>query len=328
MGEVIWVEILSRQRSVEARYRCIGPLVHIGRDYGNDVVLDDPFVAPQHLRIQRDESGSLIAEDLGSTNGLFADHIAGKVDRVVLDGDRAIRIGHTALRVRDAAHAITPERLLEPQRRLWPLVLALAAAILAIEIITLWLGETAEPNITRYLTPLLTLCLMALGWVGVWAVLARIFSGQARFERNLLIALSGLLVYSLYDEFVELAAFSLSWRVLATYQYVGSLCILAVTCFYHLRETGPTWLRLKGGILAGLVCLAVATQVLRQSEAHFGYAPPIAMHHLMPPSLRLTPLKSEDAFFADVEKLKKRLDRARTEEPRSSGINLDFGADD
>ncbi len=329
MGEIIWVEILSRQRNVEARHRCIGPLIHIGRSYDNDVVLDDPYVAPQHLRILRDdESGALIAEDLGSDNGLLADRGGEKRDRIVLDGDRAIRIGRTMLRIRDADYAVAAERPDEPQARVWPHALGLGAAILAIEIASLWLGETAEPRLTRYLTPLLILALTALGWIGGWTVLARIFSGQARFERNLLIALSGLLAYSLYDEFVEFTAFSLSWRLLATYQYVGSLCILAITCFRHLREIGPSRPWLKGGILAGLVCLAVATQTLRQSEAGLGYGSPVTTHRLLPPSLRLAPVKSEDAFFADAQKLKKRLDRARSEESPLSGFDLDFTADD
>ncbi|MBV8653330.1 MAG: FHA domain-containing protein [Alphaproteobacteria bacterium] len=328
MGEIIWVEILSRQRNVEARHRCMGPLIHIGRAYHNDVVLDDPFVAPQHLRISRNESGLLVAEDLGSTNGIAGERCRAREERIVVDGDRPIRIGHTTLRIREEGYPVAPERPIQPQRRLWPYALAIAAAILAIEIGALWLGQTTEPKLTLYLTPLLILSLLTLGWTGGWAVLARIFAGQAYFERNLIIALSGLLAYSLYDELVGLTSFSLSWRLLATYQYVGSLCILAVTCFRHLRTIGPARSWLKGGILAALVCLAVATQTLRQSEAGFGFESRLATHRLLPPSLRLTPLKSEDTFFADVERLKKRLDHARTEESPFPGMSLDFGDDD
>jgi pSer/pThr/pTyr-binding forkhead associated (FHA) protein len=58
MEQVIWVEVLGRHRDVAARYRCAGPMVHVGRAYDNDVVLDDPYVAPRHLRIARDESGA------------------------------------------------------------------------------------------------------------------------------------------------------------------------------------------------------------------------------------------------------------------------------
>ena len=62
MGEIIWVEILSRQRNVEARHRCMGPLIHIGRAYDNDVVLDDPYVAADaHERTRAAKAGDHVA---------------------------------------------------------------------------------------------------------------------------------------------------------------------------------------------------------------------------------------------------------------------------
>ena len=54
---MMWVEILSRQRDVISRFRIDGPEARIGRGYDNDVVVEDPYVAAQHLRIFRDEAG-------------------------------------------------------------------------------------------------------------------------------------------------------------------------------------------------------------------------------------------------------------------------------
>ena len=66
---MIWVEVLSRHHDVVARYRCDDD-VRIGRAYDNDVVLDDPYVAPHHLHLGRNEDGRLQADDLGTVNGL------------------------------------------------------------------------------------------------------------------------------------------------------------------------------------------------------------------------------------------------------------------
>jgi len=76
------------------------------------------------------------------------------------------------------------------------------------------------------------LTLLALVWTTAWAILSRIFSGQARFEQHLLIALIGLFAYSLYSELVDYSAFALTWRVLAIYQYVGAWLFFAcsVSC--------------------------------------------------------------------------------------------------
>lgn len=314
MEEVIWVEVLSRHRDVVARYRCGGPTIYIGRDYANDVVIDDPYVAPRHLRILRDEAGALIAEDLGSANGMFVDPGSQRLNRVVLDGDRPIRIGHTYLRVRNPGHAVQPERLDAPQARMWPAMAVLGAAVLGIEAASVWLSETTEPQLSRYLRPILTVAVLLAIWTAVWAVLSRVFSGQARFERNLLIALSGLLVYSIFNEFVDFAGFSLSWRALTTYQFVGMWSLLAVVCFLHLREIGSSWLKLKGAAVAALLAVAIGMQILNQSEVRTGFDQQSYARRLLPPMLRLAPSRNETTFFADVEELKSRLDHDRTED--------------
>ena len=101
LTQMIWVEILSRHRDVAARFRIADQEVRIGRGYDNDVIVDDPYVAARHLRVFRDEAGQLVAEDLGSANGTFLYPDKRRQPRIVIDGDRPIRIGHTDLRIRD-----------------------------------------------------------------------------------------------------------------------------------------------------------------------------------------------------------------------------------
>jgi pSer/pThr/pTyr-binding forkhead associated (FHA) protein len=60
---MIWIEIMSRQREVAARFRIAASEARIGRGYDNDVVVDDPYVAAQHLRVFRRDDGHLVAED-------------------------------------------------------------------------------------------------------------------------------------------------------------------------------------------------------------------------------------------------------------------------
>ncbi len=325
MDEIIWVEVLSRHRDVLARHRCAGPEIRIGRGYDNDVVIDDPYVAACHVRIARDESGAWVAEDFGSANGLFADHETQKRTRITLDGDHPIRIGHTYLRLRDARHPVPRERIIEAPARRWPLLLGLAIALLGIEALGQWLVNIGEPKLSQYATPLLGVILIMLGWPALWAILSRIFAGRARFESHLLITLAGLLCFSLYSQFGAFAGFALSWWALAAYQYVALLCLLAVACFVHLRVIGPTRLRLKGGIVAALLGIAVALQAISQAEQHANSGGQYPAHRLMPPSLRLTPLRDENTFFADVERLKGKLDKARQEAPPSVGPDAGGG---
>ncbi len=178
---MIWIEILSRQRDVVTRFRIDRPEVRIGRGYDNDVIVDDAYVAAQHLRIRRDETGRLIAEDLGSANGTFLDGAKTPLACIDIDGGQPIRIGRTYLRVRETNHAVEPERLARPERRIFPVLLAaaLGGAILGIEALDVWRAQTSEPRASSYLTPLLMVIAGVLLWGGIWAVLSRVFSGSA-----------------------------------------------------------------------------------------------------------------------------------------------------
>jgi type III secretion system (T3SS) inner membrane Yop/YscD-like protein len=314
VGPVIWVEILSRHHDVAARHRCAGPVIRIGRGYDNDVVIDDPYVAPRHLIVRRREDGALVAEDAGSANGMLAEPGGEKHQRLVVDGARVIRIGRTRLRIRDTLHAVAPERVLRAPERLWPAVLALTGTVLALQALTMWLGETVEPKLSRYAMTLLGLPLFILGWTSVWAILSRIFAGHAQFARHLFIALCGLLAVYLYDALIEYGAFAFSWASLAVYRYVGMWLIVAALCLFHLRAINPARLQLKGGVVAALAATAIAMQTLSQSEARSGYDGQSYVRLLKPPAFRFASPRNENAFFDGVERLKGRLDRARKEE--------------
>ena len=313
---IIWIEILSRHREVTARFRIVSAEARIGRGYDNDVIVDDPYVAASHLRIFRDDAGQWIAEDLGSANGTFLDGVRAKQARFATDGRQLIRIGQTLLRVRQASHAVEPERLAPRDRPALPVALAvgLASAVLGLSALTIWLAQTSEPRASSYLTPLLGIIAAVLLWTGLWALLSRIFSGRSRFLRNLLIALAGILALTVYNEFARYFAFALNWPSGIIYQYAAAWTVLATICFLHLREIGPARLWLKGAIVTTVLATAVAAQTLQQSEAFSESGRQNNARLLMPPALRVVPVKEEDTFFRDVGQLKARLDADRGKE--------------
>lgn len=327
MDQMIWIEILSRHRDVVARHRVAGPEIHLGRDYTNDVVIDDPYVSPRHLRIRRDELGALIAEDLGSANGLFADRGTERRVRIELDPNQPIRIGHTLLRVRQADFAVAPERVVGGHRHTWPLTLSLGVAILAMEAGSLWLVDVAEPKLSRYLLPLLYVTIVVFGWSAAWSVLSRIFTGHAQFERNLLIATAGLLLYAVIDQVVEVASFAFSWRSLDIYQYVAAWGLLALVCYLHLYEIGPSRRRVKAALVGLLALIGIGTQSLAQFDRPALANQQDFARQLLPPSLRLTSLRDSTAFLADIDRLRRQLERDRKEEPAGDQSDAEFDED-
>jgi hypothetical protein len=325
---VIWVEILGRHHDVIARHRCDGVEVRIGRGYDNDVVIDDPFVAPSHLRVFRGDDGTLVAEDLGSANGLRVGD-GGAQPRVVVDGDRPLRIGRTLVRIRQADHAVAPERAAAPGARMWPRAIALATAVFAIELLSSWLTQTTEQKPSRQVLSLVAIAGVVLVWTTAWAILNRIFAGHARFERHLVIALTALLALSIADELVDLGAFALSWRVLADFSYVGAWTMFAALCYFHLREIGPAHQKLKAAIVFGLGAAAVVTQTLSQYQYETGpwVSRQSYVRKVYPPFLRLVAPQDDDSFFAGAGRLQADLDRARKEEAPSDGYS-GIGGDD
>src|SRR6185436_14367917 len=143
---MIWVEVLSRHRDIAARFRIAAPEARIGRGYDNDVIIDDPYVAAQHLRVFRDETGQLVAEDLGSTNGTFLDGGRSRLARIVVDGKHPIRIGQTHLRIREIHHEVERERVAAPEWRTLPIAAAaaLGASLLGLSALQVWLAQTVE----------------------------------------------------------------------------------------------------------------------------------------------------------------------------------------
>ena len=310
---MIWEEVLSRHRDVAARFRIDAPEARIGRSYDNDVVVDDPYVAAQHLRVFRDEVGQLVVEDLGSTNGTFLDGGLSRLARIIVDGKHPIRIGQTYLRVREIHHEVERERVIPPERRKLPIVAAaaLGASLLGLSALQVWFAETAEPRASNYLTPLLIIIATALVWAGIWALLSRIFSGRSQLLRNMLITLAGGLAFSLYYEFARISAFAWTWSAASTYQYVAVWSILAAVCFMHLYAIGPTRLKLKGAFVVGLLVTAIAVQTLQRSEAFSEYGRQYTTHQLMPPALRAVSSSDQNVFFGEIANLKAKLDSDR-----------------
>jgi len=315
----MWIEVLAGHGEVASRQRIEAGEARVGRAFDNDVVVDDPHVAPHHLRIARDESGALQAEDLGSVNGLHVAESDARMATVALDGQRILRVGRTLLRVRAPEFAVPPERKAVPVARTWPMIAVLSGVVIGLSLLTLWLNETREMQPSRYFLPVLGVVLVVLVWTTGWTVLSRIFTGIAHFDRHLLIALGGLLAFFLFDELSDYGAFAFSSRGLADYAYVGNWILFAALCFVHLRAMGPRRVAVKGGAVAALAVAAIAAQTLSRSDDSSLVGQQSYLEGLKPPMLRLKRAQSLDGFFGETQRLKDALDKARLEPPTSRG---------
>ncbi len=328
MGAVMWIEVLSRHGDVAARERIEAPEARIGRAFDNDVVVDDPYVAPHHLRIFRAEDGELVAEDLGTLNGLYSEHGAHRVARLPLAKQPGIRIGRTTLRVHDAAHPVAAEKLLTPPRAHATWAVALGVGVVGILVLLQWLNLTTEPSANLVVLPLLGFATILVLWSGLWALLSRVFFGQARFALQLRIALTACLALLVWDQAAESLAFGLAWRDLAEYAGLGAWILLAATCYAHLRTIGPRHMRIAMGVIAALVVAGAAMQYAGKSESRRLIGQRATLGDLRPPELRLRRLATTDEFFKRTEATKLKVDQERTREPAGGGLLADIDSGD
>jgi hypothetical protein len=318
MGAMMWVEVLSHQGEVATRIALERDEARIGRAFDNDVVIDDPHVAPHHLRIHRGEDSELVAEDLGTLNGLFAEHASHRVPKLSLANEPGFRIGRTTLRVRDARHPVAPEKLLTPPRAHARWAGILGAILLLMLLVVQWLNLTSQPNANAVFLPLLGFVTALAVWTTVWAVLSRIFFGQAQFALMLRIAVTACIALVIWDQVTETASFSLAWREAAEYSGMGAWALLGAACYGHLHAIGPRHMRAAMGLVIALVVAGAAIQYFGRSETRKLIGQRASLGDLRPPSFRVVPLASADDFFRKAEGAKARVDQARTKEPSTS----------
>ncbi len=326
-SEVFWIETLSRHHDVLSRQRCFGSEIRIGRGYDNDVIIDDPHVAANHLSIRRGADGRVVVEDLGSRGGLYVGRSPEPVRRATIDGHTLLRIGSTLLRVRTIDHVVEPERPVIGNQGLWPQALVLVAAVSGLTLLNLWWEDFDEPQLSHYATRLLLLLAVGAIWTTVWAVLSRIFGGAMRYGRHLAIAFAGLLALSVYESATQTCAYAFAAGTVLRYSYVGSWLVFGATCLLHLLAISPRHPALKSIGVALMVTLAIGGETLSQGDMRRMMGPTSVARRLEPPALRLTSPVSTDQFFADDARLQAPLDRARTKEPPPAGSD-NFNSDD
>jgi pSer/pThr/pTyr-binding forkhead associated (FHA) protein len=318
------IELLDRAGAVSARHRCKELPATLGRAYHNDVIVDDPFVAPTHVRIERRTDGALMARDAGTRNGM---HVVAKrrfslwrdavtrCDEILLTADAVVRVGHSTFRVRPVDQTVAPERL-DTTAHTWE---GLRPAILAFVMLTLaslfeaWTGDISTQDSFEFETNVAIVLGALVVWGGFWALLNRLFAGRARMGRHLLIGATGAVVtvaVSLASEMLGYA-FSLPW--LTQFESYVSLAVLSVAIYFHMATITPLSLSFARQFTVVFAMLTIGLFGLYRysKEQRLGDSP--YMTSLQWPAIRVAPPVSTEVFVKDMGDLKARADLRRND---------------
>ncbi len=329
-GRVALIELFERDgRSGRVLDVHAWPLT-LGRALDNDVVLDDPHVAPQHLRLAAAEPGGagIVLEVLDTDNGvLWGRRKLGRGARAELPAEGAeLQLGGTRLRLRLPGETLAPEVPLPP-RPAWPL--ASGALLAALLLFVHWLSLDPGADAAAWLPAVAGIPVLLAGWCGAWALLSKLFQHRFEFVPHLRIALPWLLAIELVDSLWPLLATTLAAPLLWHLGPPLQVLLLALMVRRHLVQVLPAHPRVLTAVVAAatLAGSAVSLLMTHRSTDRLVRAP--YMSTLPLPGLHLDSPASSQAVLERMAPLQavlaERTARARREDADNE---LDDGGDE
>lgn len=318
------VELLDRTGSVIARHRCNDLPVRLGRAYDNDVVVDDPFVASTHVRIERRADGALIARDEGTRNGIHAatrgrrtlwQRVGERSTEIVLTPNTLVRAGHSTFRVRPIDHAVAPERL-DTTAHAWEGLRPALVAFLILGLLAMfnaWRSNTTTQENFVYETNLALVLGTMVVWAGAWALLNRLFGGRARFGRHFLIGTIFLVASVATDLAAELLAYAFSLDWLSRFGSYLGLGLLSIAVYFHVATITPLSLSFARRFAVAFAVLAIGLFGMYRYSTEHQFGDSLYMGSLQWPAIQVVPPISTEAFVKATDDLKARADLRRND---------------
>jgi hypothetical protein len=302
------VEHLHRDGTVLARIAVSGSVFRIGRDLGNDLVLDDPHVAAHHAELHIAADGSAQLQDLGTRNGIHP-HRGKREPSYAVQADAPFRLGSSQIRIRNRALTLPPEVALS-MRAMWPLAVLALILVLGRGAWDIWLTDLRDKP-PSYVYELTAMAVALCVWSAMYALLGRLLSGVDRFFTHLLIACSAFLGATVLHILLQLLSFSASWLWPMRIAPYATVVIVALTVRAHLRVADPRhWPVLRWGV-ATVAALAIVVPVAQVWITHHRLTNVQVLGAIEHPSLRLASPVGIPAFVDTTLELKVKADKAR-----------------
>jgi len=305
------IEMLARNGEVLHRHRAPGLPIRIGRAYDNDFVLDDEYAAAHHAVIEADAGGGLLLRDLGSRNGVV--HGRKRVQRLALDGNTVVRLGHTSLRVRPADFPVPaelPDRTMHGWEGLLPGAVGVLLAGLVALLVT-WLLDAQPFQLLNYVLAPAAGIGIGLLWSSLWAFLNRLFGRYTRLGRHLFIFGCGMAALVGFRLLAATVAYAFSWEWLTRYGSHVAVATVAGIVYFHLATITPPLRRRLRAICAGAAIVASSLVLIVNEQRHGRVADELYMSVLLPPQVRASPDATVAQHMAQVEAMRKELDAER-----------------
>ena len=327
------LDVVDASGKLMASYPLTTMPVIIGRSMQSDVWIDDPYIAAQHCSMFLGANGLVQVTALPSANGVLQVSKAGSaaLQSSELPDQAILIVGETRLRIRIQDQTqLAPELLLASRAKhtalgavvkqaynspSWVKIISVLGLIYLIELIGFYTRQTGELKLGVILSSILGLAMFIGAWTAGWSILSRIFSGEAKFKGHLLIALTAVLISSLWNEFLDLLGFGFSLRQVDMLDTVSRVLVATIASYFHLKLISSERLVQKGLGLAttfivsfGILGLVQFDQLKRTRQSAIYAA-------TKPAAFELKAAKSLDDAVSQFNAQKIIIDSQRKEKP-------------
>jgi hypothetical protein len=315
----IVLELLSRKNIPIKHYKFEQDYVCVGRDFNNDLRLDDPYVSPSHMLVAIDpETRKLMVNDCQSTNGIKVNNKF--VRQATLNSLDVIKIGRTRLRIIDTkvplAEAMPLSELEENLNWLNQSFLALCLSFVCLGFLLLskYLGSVQEFNLIKALPSELGQLAVFCLWPLSFAILAKVVKKESHMVSQfslmwLMVMLANTLVL-----LQKVAIFNIhpgawfTWLELFIFAIVISSFIW-LSLFIAFHQTNH-----RRNIIACSITFSILAPIYALGFLNTDEFSPRPSYNpiLLPPAYNLTSASQTDTFIDNANNLFTQVDKLKT----------------
>jgi hypothetical protein len=248
--DTLIIQVGARQGRLANIVECDGDSVMLGRSFENDVVLYDPYIASEQLKLVK-EDGRWVIKILDETNPVLLNGCPVEEEGVVLSSGDKLIVGRTRIFIFSKDHKFGGTRKLLFSSWLYnnrlgsflPIAVVLVASFLSAFYDYLDLSKAIEYR--TFIFQALLIVLYIFLWASLWALVGRLLRHQLHFYANLLftaIAFSVYVVVAPLGEYLEYLTGSLA--LVSFYDTVIFLAFLTILLRFnlslssHLKNSG------------------------------------------------------------------------------------------
>lgn len=310
--ETLIIQIGLKQGRNADIYKLNDRELYVGRAYSNDIVLTDPYVAPQQLRIYRYGVGSdelsWHINILDATNPILVNgEPVDSATQSVQPGD-SITVGRTTMRLYSDEHEVEPTRKLlvsswlhAAAQNAWIPICLFALVCLTDSLLNYSFSNTDGEWKEHAISTIAGMGLL-LGWAGFWSVVGRVLRHQPHFSYQLLVT-TLIAAIGLTQTPIELFAEFLtdSTQVRTVIAYAFGTVLLAYLLHYNLFFAT----NIKHTAVLAFCCsagLSLLVFLFSMSEENEFNSAPEYSNTLLPPAVNPRKAKPLDDYVASFSK--------------------------